>query len=52
MNTIDTLVEETKELNELKEIWKAIREIRQHLPEDSFKVIIPCDIDEGGYKLS
>jgi len=52
MDTIDTLVEETKELNELKEIWKAIREIRQHLQEDDFKVIIPSGIDEGGYKLS
>ena len=39
-------------VNELKEIWKAIREIRQHLQEDDFKVIIPCDIDEGGFKLS
>ena len=44
--------------NEEKEIWKAIREIRWHLQEkygsdvDDFEVIIPCDIDEGGFKLS
>jgi|TARA_R100001530_G_C4177090_1_gene118368 hypothetical protein len=43
---------------EAKEIWKAIREIRWHLQEkygsdvDDFEVIIPCDIDEGGFKLS
>lgn len=43
--------------NEDKEIWKAIREIRQHLQEeydsdvDDFEVIIPWDIDEGGFKL-
>jgi len=50
-------INEDMSISEDKEIWKAIREIRWHLQEkygsdvDDFEVIIPCDIDEGGFKL-